>query len=167
MMKILFVFLFLIAFMACQNEGGTAQEEKPKVETKEQPDPRMQSRTAQVSDREPEIQMINVDFVADQDTSKALYKAWIQNKDAKYYHIDGLKGHKLYFELTGGHPAIELIIIGPDDNEIFRKNLDKEPIEWTKVLPENGRYTFIVSLDPKLENKDQVKTYFEAKMRLY
>lgn len=167
MMKVIYIALLLLAIGACQSEEAPAQKEKTEEKAETGPDPRMQSRTAQVSDREPEIQMINVDFVADQDTSKALYKAWIQDKDAKYYHIDGLKGHKLYFELTGGHPAIELIIIGPDDNEIFRKNLNEEPIEWTKVLPENGRYTFIVSLDPKLENKDQVKTYFEAKMRLY
>lgn len=128
---------------------------------------KMKSRTEPVQDREPEIEMVNIDWVAVEDSSKALYKAWIQDKDAKYYLTTGVKGDELSLELTGGHPAIQLIIISPDEKEVFRQTLDDTPIKWTTTYPETGRYTLIVQLDSGFEGKEQIKTYFEIKMRLY
>jgi hypothetical protein len=127
----------------------------------------MASKTAPVRDREPEIEMVNIDWVADQDSSKALYKAWIQNKDAKYYLTNGFKGDSISLELTGGHPAIQLIIINSNDEEVFRQNLGEEPIVWKSQYKETGRYTMIVQIDSKYEDKTNLKTYFEIKMRLY
>ena len=167
-MRTILFFTLIIGIIACGTDKDQEAESQTTVEeSKEEVDDRMAPKTRPVSDREPEIEMINIDWVYKRDTAFALYKAWIQSKDAKYYMIHGKKGDEVYFELTGGHPKLQVVIIDPEDAEIFRGVLGKEPLEWREELQNYGTYRFLVQFDSSFEDKEQTKTYFEAKMRMY
>ena len=169
-MRYLLFTLTLVFLFACGEEKPADQPneaETTEAVQNEAGDPRMERKTANVTDREPEIEMVNIDWVTRNDTAFALYKAWIQYKDSKYYLIDGRKGAELYFELTGGHPELQLIIIDPEEDQLLNQTLGTEPLVWNKQLEHHGTYRFMVQINPKFEGKEDLKTYLEAKMRMY
>jgi hypothetical protein len=148
-----YILLSLLFLWSCnQNKQSTEASPAPPV-----PEEQSSLVVAEVEDREPLVDMVNVEF----QSGKSQYTDWIQDRDAKYYLVDGGYGSDLTFSIKGGHPAIQLIVINTEDEMVYRQNLNGDELVWKGHYDQSGRFTFIVQLDSKLEDKNQIRTQFD------
>jgi len=157
----LFALLFSVFISCAQQETESATDEQKSSTSSTSNGP----ITTEVEDRDPVIDMILVeDFHPTEHWAE--YSAYIQGRDAKYYHIDGGYGSDISVTLSGGHPSIQLMIMDIEDKMVLRENLNGKDIEWSGTYKLSGRYTFIVSLDSRFEGKEQVRTPFDIRFKL-
>ncbi|NBB88846.1 MAG: hypothetical protein GVX96_03525 [Bacteroidetes bacterium] len=162
-MRIIFIATFLFGvFASCAQQNSEEDSSKPisNAESK-----KSETITTEVEDRDPVIDMILVEEFHPTENWSA-YSAYIQGRDAKYYHVDGGYGYDVSVELAGGHPAIQLMVMDINDEMVLRENLNGKTLRWTDTYEESGRYTFIVSLDSKFDGKEQVRTPFDIRFTL-
>jgi len=161
-MRILLLFSLLFGvFVSCAQKDSDSRSSDTSVDS---PTVKEYALT-EVEDRDPVIDMVLVeDFHPTE--YWADYRAYIQGRDAKYYHVDGGYGSDISVSLQGGHPSIQLMIMDIEDKMVLRENLNGTPIEWSGSYPLSGRYTFIVSLDSRFEGKEQVRTPFDIRFKL-
>jgi len=148
------MFLSILAFVACGQSNDTTVNNQQELNAP----PKPELVISQVEDREPQVDMINVEFYSGQ----SKHTSWIQDRDAKYFLVDGGHGSKLSFKIEGGHPSVQLIVINPQDEMVYRQNVNGKPLTWNGSFDESGRYTFIVQLDSKLQDKNQIRTQFNV-----
>lgn len=157
----LFTLLFSV-FISCAQEKSESSSADSKSSDKPASNEVVQT---EVEDRDPVIDMILVeDFHPTEHWAE--YSAYIQGRDAKYYHVDGGYGSDISVTLSGGHPSIQLLIMDIEDKMVLRENLNGKDIEWSGTYKVSGRYTFIVSLDSRFEGKEQVRTPFDIRFKL-
>jgi len=154
--------LLFFVFISCaqQEAESSASPSSPKENIKS-----TSPEQLEVEDRDPVIDMILVeDFHPTEHW--AAYSAYIQGRDAKYYHVDGGYGSDISVSVSGGHPAIQLMIMDINDKMVLRENLNGQTLEWSDTYELSGRYTFIVSLDSRFEGKERVRTPFDIRIEL-
>jgi hypothetical protein len=159
---ILLLSLLFSFFISCAQQETKRDKPESSAEKTQSPE----SDPTVVQDRDPVIDMILVeDFHPTQNWAE--YSAYIQGRDAKYYHIDGGYGSEISVELKGGHPSIQLMIMDINDKMVLRENLNGKTLEWSGTYEVSGRYTFIVSLDSRFEGKEQVRTPYDIRFELH
>jgi len=161
-MKSVLVFCLLgVFFCAC------AQKENTDESSSKSGDQNASTtlEVTEVEDRDPMIDMINVEEFHPTE-NWAEYSAYIQGRDAKYYQIDGGYGSDLSVSISGGHPSIQLMIMDINDSMVLRENLNRKTLDWSGTYEKSGRYTIIVSLDSRFEEKESVRTPFTIRFEL-